>query len=511
MNDRILEISKILLNSKKEVTVDSIAKQIRVSNKTVRNDLDKLQDIIEKLGLKLNKKSGTGISIQGPENLKLTLLEEVSEKSKYVEPYSPEDRKNYILKRLFIKKSTIAIQKIAEELYVSKVTIYNDLKYVEKWLEQFNLKLLSKPNHGIEIIGNEENCRDAIANLISKNKDYEELKELFYKDYNGRIDYNSLIKLTQFVDIDYSRLDKIIEETEEQLQYKFSDESYSCLVIHIAICIKRIKQGKDIKLPNDILENLKIKEEFSIAKDMALTIQKQFNIEIPEPEVGYILLHILGSKLKHDEKIELDFNFNAEENNDITMVMAKEIIAITEKVVNTKLSKDKYLLSGLILHLRPTINRLKYGLTIKNPLLGEIKENYPDLFGAAWIASTVFEKYLDVSIPEDEIGYIAVHIGAAVERNRTSLKTIIVCHTGIGTSQLLSARIKRCFKQIDIVDVTSSYDIKKRSLEDIDTVISTVPLEIDVPVLVVRALLTQNDIKKIENFINEIFEKKGIH
>jgi activator of the mannose operon, transcriptional antiterminator len=182
--------------------------------------------------------------------------------------------------------------------------------------------------------------------------------------------------------------------------------------------------------------------------------------------------------------------------------MAKEIIEIAERVLQVKLSGDKMLLNGLILHLRPTINRLKYGLNLRNPILNEIKENYPDIYGAAWMTSVVFEKYLGIKIKEEEIGYICLHLGASVERNKHPLRAFIVCASGIGTSQLIAARIERAFRQIEIKDVISATALRNRDLNEVDLVISTVPVEVDKPLLVISPLLKENDIKKIEIFIN---------
>lgn len=507
--DRIYKIAEILLDSKKPATVSEIAKKLMVSNKTVRNDFKKLEELVNESGLKLCKKTGVGTTIEGSEEKKLYLLDMIKKSTNYIEPYSPEDRQNYILKRLFMTKSNVTIQEIAEELYVSRVTIHKDLQNVEKWLNGFDLKLFRKTNHGIEIIGDEEHWREAIASLISINKHNDELMELFYNDYNGRIDYKSLIKLKELVDIDYKHLEKIVKKTEEKLDYRFSDEAFISLIIHIAISIKRLKEEKDISLPNETLQNLKSREEFILAEEMATDIQKSFDVKLPESEVGYILLHILGSKLQHNEDEELIVGFEDGDDNDLSAEMAKEIIDIAEKSLSLKLSQDKQFFYGLCLHLRPTINRLKYNLTLRNPMLTEIKENYPDIFGVAWITSVVFEKYLGIKIDEEEIGYIALHIGAAVERNKNSLRALIVCHSGIGTSQILLARLKKSFRYLDIKGVLSSIAIKNNSLDDIDIIISTVPLEeVEKPVLVVKPLLTQKDIKRLNNFINIINQGK---
>lgn len=143
-----------------------------------------------------------------------------------------------------MSKGSVTTKELAEELYVSRVTIHKDLQSVEKWLNKFNLKLLKKPNYGIEVVGDEENWRNAVASLIVLTKEQKELKEFLYNDYTGRIDYRTLMQLKELFDIDYKQLEKIVSNAESKLKFRFSDEAFISLVIHVAISIERLKHKK---------------------------------------------------------------------------------------------------------------------------------------------------------------------------------------------------------------------------------------------------------------------------
>lgn len=510
ISERDIEIIKILLNTDEPLVADELAERLRVSNKTIRNDLKKIEEYLIKRGLKLLKKPGTGIMIEGPENKKLDLSTELSSSVKFMEPFSPEARKNYILRRLFMSNKNITIKELAEELYVSKVTIHKDLESVEEWLSKYNLKLIKKTNYGIEISGDEENWRNAAASLIVSNKGQDEIKELLYDDYTGRIDYKTLTRLKELIDIDYKKLEKIVSNMESRLEFMFSDEAFISLIIHIAISMERLRRNKDIRLSKDVLNKLKRHEEYTIAEKAAKEIEENFNIKLPDSEVGYILLHILGAKMQQNKLDDIDIEIKEDENIDIAVTMAKEIIKIAEKALSVDFSGDSQLLNGLILHLKPTINRLKYGLTLRNPILDQIKENYPDIFGVAWMTSTVFEKYIGKKAGEEELGYITLHLGAAFERAKKPLRALVVCSSGIGTSQLLAVRLERWFKNIEVVDIVSSLSLNDVMSDNVDFIISTVSVESNKPVINITPLLTQSDIKKLENFIDEYYESKKI-
>lgn len=505
--DRIFKIIELLLNCGTPVSVDYIADHLKVSNKTIRNDFQKIEQIIKDANLRLAKKPGVGIVLEGPEENKLELMKSIKDSVSYIEPYSPEDRINYILKALFMSKTSITVKELSQSLYVSRVTIQKDLEKVEEWLNKFDLILKKKPNYGMEIMGGEENWRKAIASLLASNKGYDELKELLYDEYEGKIDYKSMSRLKELINIDYRVLERIVMDAEAKLKFKFSDEAFVSLIMHIAISIKRLKEGKDIKLSYEMLKSLKENKEYGTAELIAKDIENSFRVKLPESEVGYILLHILGTKLLEGKSGELNIDFERQGDNELAVIMAKDIIGIADRALRLNLKEDKQLFNGLILHLRPTINRLKYGLTLRNPILKEIKENYTEIYGAAWMTSTTFEKYLGVKMPEEEIGYICLHLAASVERNKNPLKTLIVCASGIGTSQFVAARLERNFRQINIVDVISIIELKRRKLDGIDIVISTVPVEVNKPVLMISPLLNQNDIRRIELFIDTITQK----
>lgn len=89
-----------------------------------------------------------------------------------------------------------------------------------------------------------------------------------------------------------------------------------------------------------------------------------------------------------------------------------------EQELDLEIAYDEELIYGLCLHLKPAINRYKYDLTIKNPLLAEIKKNYQMSFDAAVIMGKYLSRHKGLDINEDEIGYLALHIGAALERKK---------------------------------------------------------------------------------------------
>lgn len=501
------KIINILINSKEPVTIETIASILRVSNKTIRNDLVKIDEFLLPKGLSLVKKPGVGLLIEGSEDEKADLIGRADFNSPKEELDSPEARKKYILKNLFQKVEGINVAELSKEIYVSRSTLENDLKNVRKWLESFDLKITKKIGGTIKVAGMEKNCRNAIADIIVTNKEINDaLKEMFLEGATENVD-STVANLKSFIDVDFIALREIISNAEKKLEIKFSYDAFSSLIIHIAISIKRLNEGKNIVLADSLLADLKKQDTYYIAKQIADDINQQFKITMPEQEVGYIFLHIVGSKFEKNSSEDIGLKLENETDYKLAFIIATEIIKMAEKILAVDFSNDRRLYNGLILHLMPTINRFKYGLNLRNPILDQIKETYSDVFEVAWLANTVFEKYLGKKINADEVGYVSIHLAAALERQKKAIKTLVVCTTGIGTSQLLATKLEKQFNQLDIMDVKSIISLKGISLKDIDLIISTVPLTADKPVLEISALLTPNDINKTRLFLNKLYKK----
>ena len=238
--------------------------------------------------------------------------------------------------------------------------------------------------------------------------------------------------------------------------------------------------------------------------------KKRYELKIPQAEIGYISLHILGSKMQQGFTIDHSEDI-IDSSDDFVRDLAKEIIHLVGVVLSVDLQDDQQLLTGLILHLRPTINRLKYGLRLKNPLLNEIKLKYPSVFGAAWSSSVLFEKYYGIKVTEEEVAYLAMHFGAALERKKTLTRAVIVCSSGIGTAQLAAVRLEQSISDLKIVEITSYHDVSRIQTLDYDIIISTIPLRgYDKPVILINPPCWRSRRSKDPKVYSECYRKQNL-
>ncbi len=499
--ERVAEIAMLLLESEVPLTVDAIAAKIGVSNRTVRNDYLKLAELAATQQLALRTQAGVGAWISGTEQDKVALLRQLQCDVQLVEPYSPRGRQNHILKWLLMGGASTTIYSLSEELYISTATVYQDLKPVSEWLTGYGLTLQKRRNQGVAIAGEERNFRKALsAFLLRLREDRAESVEALPLQ---RIDGTLLAQLNDVVKIDYRQLEEIINRLENRLQFTLAQEAYSSLVMHIVIALKRIGEGHCVPPTPEVFDGIRGTHEYEQAAKLSRELELAFSTTIPEGETVYIALHILGSKLQGKELETMIGGLGEAPELELAATIAADIIMIASDALHLPLQEDKALFNGLVLHLRPALNRLKYGLTLRNPMLEEIKEQYGDIFGVAWMSSRSFTKHIDVAVPESEIGYITLHLAAAVARNLRRSRAIVVCHSGIGTSQLLSERLRGSFRELEIIGVASTASVTESLLTQIDVVISTVPFACTKPLLLISPLFTQHDVRTVELFLEQ--------
>lgn len=498
----IKDIMVLLIHSDIPMTIEQLAATIEVSAKTVRNYLNEISEKFRFFGIELIKKPNIGTFIEATPDQRSKLKKNLFLDD--INPYSSEYRQKYIVKILLKNRYTYTIQLLADDLYCSKSTIVKDLLPVQEWLSSHDLCLKRKPNQGLWIEGSERAVRDAMMTLFAKasarKEENHDLNFEMIEQLDYRVDLHNYKKIKHFFPkLEFFAIQKIIQDSEEKLGSYFTDQAFINLIAHIAITIERVKVDKNIEIKNDYYDFVKENKEYPIAKWVVNELRKCCKLEIPEEESAYICLHMLGAKIQESVNKDIHYNELIQSPTEPYLDIAKEIIHLTSDIIGADLSNDEFLLASLVLHLRPTIIRLKYGLNLHNPLLQRIKKEFVNVFAAVWISNTIFEKRLGVSINEDEVAYITLHIAAALERLQHKIKTIVVCSSGIGTSQLVANRLRKALPILDIIDVVPLRKLSQNLLLENNLIVSTVPINLNSPKIVyVSTFIDEKDIALIQ-------------
>lgn len=430
LSKRQVKFIRLLLEEEEYRPILYYSKKLHVSDKTLKEDLKKIRAYVKQYQIEVHAKTGLGILLDETARNHALLLNDLAIVPEGVRQDSSEARRAAILKNLLVhSNSNTSIYKLSEQYFVSRTSIVNDLKYIEQWLSQFELKL-ERTIDGTRVSGEEAGIRKAMASFLQKFQ---------LADREGR---------------------------------------------------RPIAFESSMRMDNATLCGLLI----------------------GEGEIYYIYQYLISSGMEADGDAGKYSNFpeSQMEKDTLSYQVATELTAYLSSILGADFHREEELLRGLMLHIRPMLNRLKYDIQISNPLLEEMGKWYPQMLGVCHIAVSILSrKYKLKKISMDEISNIATYYQTMLFKLNPLGKVLVVCHSGYGTSQLLAAKLRHEFSAMNIVDVVSLRKVIEMDLKEIDYIISTVPVPIkEVPHILISALLTDQDVRNIRNQVYTVNSRK---
>lgn len=487
------QVLRELLAADTPVTGEYLATVNHVTARTTREDIKKLDALLNNHGAKIISVISKGYTLEiwdkpvFQQYLHSIFVENTL--SHVSIPKTPEDRVTYIIIRFLLNDHYLKLDDLADELFVSKSTIQQDIKNVKEILQKYDITLEARPNYGLKAVGDEIKVRFCLSEYVLDRK----------KQSTNTID-SPLPSI--FDDENMEAIQEIILRQIKKYQITLSDIAINNLFIHIVIARKRIISGHYVAIFHADMDEIEQQREYHVANEIAKEVEELYQIKFPQAEIAYIAMHLLGTKLVTQKKGHIDHVIE-----DDILQLVDFVLAKMEEKLDLGISKDEELIFGMSMHLKPAVNRIKYGMNIRNPMLQEIKNNYPLAYEAGIIAGLAIKEYTEIEMDENEIGYLALHIGAAMERKKLHSgpkRCLVVCASGLGTAQLIYYRLKSYFgSNLEVIGTTEYYMLDQYNLNEIDFIVSSIPIKesFAVPVIEVNAILKESDLKAIEKFI----------
>lgn len=399
---------------------------------------------------------------------------------------SSVERRDEIIRRLLITSPhQYRMAEVWGKFYISDSAIASDMKILRHMLNRFHLTL-ERSGELVWVEGAESDIRRAITSL------------LFADDVivSGQFDQpNQRIKQRDAAFVTH-QLDLIEDLTHAEIPYPYSVNLFT----HLYILVERFRSAGsfiDDGGPGGVPDEPAMNDELvAVCRRVIANLGDYLDTRLPDVEIHNLYRYLTSSRI--------------EDAQEAPAQLPDPVREVTDYLIGRVSADPEYrdisspeLFVGLAKHMKPLLNRLDNGIRVTNNLLEQIKLEYPHLFATvrAATASLTQERGLN-PIDDEECGFITVYFAQAVESLRIPLDVLLVCTTGLGTAQLLRAKIERRFTEFHIVETVAARDID-HAIErhpELDLVISTIRLPDDVPMptLAVSAMLTAEDQDRIE-------------
>lgn len=453
MNKRAREILTWIMNKKEyeeSCTLNELMQHFSVSERTIRYDLEGAsQFLIEHHFLPISIGNGGVIQLQ----IKETKLRELlTDHDFYSFKLSREERVEMIQYLLLNTEETITQQAIADILFVSRSTVINDVDEARKVLETMDLDIVSL-RKGLCIQGKESKKRIVLLNLLRKQ---------FIKNYCLQEEQGTLFSIQ-----DEMMLRRMIEDAELTSHRFLTDGAFEDIKQYLMIMIERSQKNMHVEI--DYISQ-------------HVSMQMMAN-DIMDCMVNYFAT----DKLLQEEYLLADILYNLDylKRNDTDerimqiQVLSKQFIDAIAKKLHINLQNDFQFYQSLSNHLQSTFKDIQMTSTQDNELLREVIHKNKETVTIVHENILPLEQFVQRKITDEEIAYITIHVCAAMERNSyqgQQYRVLIVCNSGVGTSQLLLSRLKKYF-QFYIEDVLPVHALAHYDVSMVDLIITTVPIE----------------------------------
>jgi len=393
-------------------TSQELADMLNISVRTVKNEISNLRKMIDKDKIEIASKPGYGYNIIiHDDEYYDEVTNQVQEKNiKKIQDFSKDsfNRITYIIQELLIAEGYIKIDQLAEELFVSRSTLENDINEVRIQLEKYHIEVLSKPNYGLKINYSEFDLRRCISEYF----------------YNQPITVPTLLNNDDKQNI-ILKIESILIDKSNKNHLLLSEFSIKNIAIHIYISIFRFSHGFEYTTSKKIAANDLSTNALLTALEIYQDLENA--IQYSEKEVIYLALHLDSKQII--EKPQKDYSKDQE--------VIEEIIREIKRNFNLDFSADTLLIKFLMQHIPQMINRIRRGLVIRNPLLQDNMRKY--LFALKITESAVYilETNYKVTIPLDEFGYLMLYFQNALNRIKKTRKIVIGFIMGRGRSDTI--------------------------------------------------------------------------
>lgn len=474
------KIVEELYRSKQHLSLEDLSERFGVSTRTISNDIKYLTQSSIRFGFEVHLKRKVGYYLQITDKDKFNAYLQNNREDTIM---SSKDRLDTIVACLLLEKEYLTQESIADLLQVSKSIIKVDMPKVEKLLFEHSLQLVKKAHYGLTLQGDLMNRKLYLLELYEKEHPY---VVQFVEESVGTQNIKDLEK------------ELIVALKHYDLNTNYIELKKIDMFLRITLCTlkKGMREEVDHPIEGTVYERM--------ARELAQTIQRIYDLKLSEADIDHTARY-LKQKTKPNQAGSL---YDQDLKEDIETFLKE-----ADAEYHTMFQEDEEFKKSLLAHVSLLLDRLHQSISFSNPLVNEISVKYPVIFNISIKFSAMLEERYHVKTTQDEIGFIATHFAAHIEKElhkklNSFEKIAIICSSGGGSAFLIKLKLESIFSSSKIQTFSLLEMEEVRSFApDIIFTIRQLDEAFSVPIILIKELLDDEDIRNIKN----MFEYRGSH
>jgi lichenan operon transcriptional antiterminator len=397
---------------------------------------------------------------------------------------TPRDRLHTLVRRLLDSAEGIDVFETADELHVSAATLEADLSRVRGLLGGTELTLERSASLA-RLRGTEVAQRRLLSKLAHDEMDA------------GHFDLDALRRTLGERSVGARAFGPFKAELVAELGalgYFVNEIGIGDVVMHIAIAADRTTRDRALgSTGSDVSE-----ATAAVAGLLDRLTLKHIGVQLGQGDLRHLATLVLTRIVAP----------GAPATDDVRARLSPEVEAAVRAVVEAAASQflvdiahEDFILR-LALHVQNLLHRSREQAWSRNPLTRSLKSTYPMIFEVAVYIATGLQESLGIPILDDEIAYVAMHVGGRLERSRRAdqlLTATIVCPGYYELHELLRSSVDRSLGQaIEVVGVETRIDPVWEGI-DTDLVLTTIdPPRTGDRFVRIQPFLTDADVERVQ-------------
>ena len=390
----------------------------------------------------------------------------------------------YHILQLLISCDGISTQALSEALFISNSTLENNLRDVRKILHTYSLKL-SRSKDIYRILGDEIQKRKLISSILRKHTGLSDILNTFHIN-ECTYSWND-VKKELFI---------LFHEQDIYL----NDMALNTVLLHVLIAIDRSERG------SLLTSSLHIPAKLSYCREpLQNFIIDHFHLSLNSLEIDS-LLFIVSCNCNLTDFKQLNISNLSQFIQEDCIEMTKKVLHMTCEQFSLTIKEDDFL-PNFALHIQNLLMRMEQHYHANNPMKDKIKHEYPLIYEISVFMAQQIQTQADILVNEDEITYLALHIGAYFENNEYEDEHISCAFVYIDYYQYYKKLIQKLIMQFPNLNIKYAVPVWDYNINMIhcDFIISLTEEKLPAvcPVIPISTFLTKNDMSRIENEIEK--------
>jgi len=504
------DVLHLLLTTELPIGASAIGQQLRVSPRQVHYSLREVKTWLARRHTTLQHTPGVGIQVICSVDQKRRLLVELGSQAKFQLILTPGQRQQLLALQLLAMSEPLTLSQIQTDIAVSRATALKDLDAVETWLASFGLQISRRQHRGCWVEGPELARRQALAALLWGDVPFEwpilairhgeGIVFALAKDATLLPSIGAANTLTREWDVQAALAQLAWAETE--LGGRFTDEAVLHLSLALAIQAQRVQIGYWAACDAEALGWLQMQATWPVADAIARRLWRDLPGDTRAAETAMIAMHLLcGAR---DEPWRRDLGADTTFRGLIDILVAQ----VADAYAAPNLIHDRLLREGLEAHMLPAYVRQRFALwTPPHGAADTQTDRYTIERAVAQQLADTVGAHTGIALPLDAHDEIVLLLRAAFIRVRPerARRVLVVCPSGMATTQLLVARLRARLPRLGTLEVLSIRDLNTERIATADLIVTTVPLTLPattiVDIIQVHPMLKPEDIAALTQWM----------